>query len=233
MTRKRKTYAPVSVFRSHSKTDDQTLVQLAYYFCNGISVKAVAETLNLSRKTVRAHYLDLRARLSKPKFSRWHSVYTVLVSVSDPEQERKIKGGMIEALSVCYFSGCYGNFASGQRKRRICRSCPLPRAFTTSQNTADAIDIIDQTSAFYRRLGIREDAAPNKLDMFFARFIHASVIACVRENSKRLPDGLLDPADNDFQAVGTLLTMLMDDLAGDRILADTRQFHSLSSVGLS
>lgn len=216
MTRKRKGYTPVSVFRSHPKTDDHTEIQLVYYFCNGISIKAVAETLSLSRKTVRAHYLDFRARLRKPKFLRWHGVYTAMVAVSDPEQERKLKGGLIEALSICYFSGCYGNFASGQRRRRVCRSCPLPHAFTTTENTSDAIDIIDQVSAFYRRLGIREDAAPNKLGMFYSRLIHASVIACVRENSKRLPNGLLDPADREFQAIGTLLALLMDDLADDR-----------------
>lgn len=211
--RKRREYAPVSVFRNHPKIDDAALIRLVYYFSNGISVKAVAGTLGLSPKSVRAHYLDLRARLKKPKFARWHSIYTSLVSVPSLVQERMLKAGLIEALAVCYASKCYGNYASGNRKNRMCRRCPLPHAFTMSANAADAIGAVDEITAFYRRLGIRGEGG--SLDAFFERFLHTSVIACVREHSRRLPNGLLDPADTEFQAIGTLIAILMDDLSDD------------------
>lgn len=216
MRGEKQNYAPVSVFRSHPKTDDPTLIQLVYYFCNGISVKAVAGTLNLSRKTVRAHYLDLRARLTKPKFARWHRVYSALVMVPNRAQERLIKAGLIEALAVCYYSACYANYASGQRKKRICRNCPLPHAFGERENIDNAVGAIDDISAFYRRLGIRAETQADKQRVFLERFIHACVIASVRENSKRLPNGLLNPADTDYQGAGSLLAMLMDDLADDQ-----------------
>lgn len=215
MVPRKQDYASVSVFRRHPKIDDQVLIQLIYYFCNGVSVKAVAGALDLSRKSVRAHFLELRARLKKPKFSRWHAAYSVIGTVGDPERERLIKGIVLEALAACHYSGCTKNYANGNRKNRICRTCPLPHAFRQSQKVTESIGVVDEVAAFYKRLGVRSDEKPDKLSVFFERLIHTSVITSVRENSKRHSNGLLDPSDYDFQAAGTLITILMDDLADD------------------
>ena len=215
MTGRKQDYTPASVFRRHAKADDATLIRLVYYFCNGIGIEPVSKTLDLSRKTVRAHYLDLRKRLGKPKFGRWHSAYKIMPMIADPETEQRIKGGLIEALAVCYFSSCYTNYASGNRKSRTCRRCPLSHSFASSDSSDDAIAAIDQISAFYRRLGLRGQTAPDKLTEFFERLIHASTIQSVQENTRRLPNGLLDPSDHTSHAVGTLLQMLIDDMADD------------------
>ena len=53
--------------------------------------------------------------------------------------------------------------------------------------------------------------------MFLERFIHASVIACLRDKARKQPNGLLDPADTEYEGMGTLLQMLMDDLANDNV----------------
>lgn len=213
--RKQPNRTRASPFRRHPKIDDTALIRLVYYFCNGVSPKAVADTLGLSRKSVRTHYLDLRTRLCKPTFRRWVSVYSTLPTVSDPHQETELRGAFLGALSACHYSGCFANYAKGNRVKRICRHCPLSQAFGNEAKTSQAVDAIDGIRALYKRLGIRGEPAGNKQSEFLERFIHASVIASVRQNSKRLPNGLLNPADTEFQAVGTLVAMLMDDLADD------------------
>lgn len=195
--------------------DDQALILLVYYFCNGISINAVADTLNLSRKTVRAHYMELRRRLTKPKFMRWHRVYSALAMIPDPKEELRLKGTLIELLATCYNSKCYGNYVSGNRKNRICRQCPLRPAYGDRDTLQTAVEAVDAISALYRRIGIRNDTIPDHLTAFFERFIHAGVIACLHESSERRADGLFDPADTDYEGAGTLLQMLMDDLADD------------------
>ena len=215
MVCRRKSYVRASVFRRHPKMDDATLIRLVYFFCNGIGVKALAAALRLSRKSVRAHYLDLRSRLRKPKFARWHALHTALPRIGDPQRERLVKGGLIEAMAACSTSGCAENHASGNRANRLCRSCPLSHAFPTARGLADALGAVDAVTALYRRLGIREDCDGGRMDQFLERLIHASTLASVRANSRRLPSGLLDPKDSAHLGVGTLLAMLMDDLADD------------------
>lgn len=215
MNRKRHDYVNVSVFRRHPKMDDATLIRLVYYFCNGMPLEAVAKTLGLSRKSVRAHYLDLRARLTKPKFRRWHALYNAFVAIPDEKEERRLKGTLMELMAGCYYSRCYGNYASGNRKNRICRRCPLSQAFSKAGHLDSAIEGIDAVSAFYRQLGLRGDVAPDKQTVFLERFVHASIVACLRETAKKQPGGLLDPKDDGYQGMGTLLVMVMDDLAAD------------------
>ena len=124
-----------------------------------------------------------------------------------------MRGAFFEALAVCHGSNCYANFAKGNRIKRICRRCPMPYAFRTDAHADDAVAIVDIIRALYHRLGIRGQSADDNLGEFFERFVHSSVIATVREQSKRLPNGLLDPKDMDFHGAGTLIAMLMDDLA--------------------
>lgn len=174
-----------------------------------------AKILKLSRKSVRAHYLSLRTRLTRPSFRRWHRVYSSLPNFSDSETEHRIIGGVIEIMAVCYYSGCYDNYSKGNRKNRICRTCPLPHAFRECSNTLNAIEAIDEIRAVYKSLCIRGERKPDKLTIFFERFIHVSVMASIAQHSKLLRCGLLDPSDLDYLGGGTLLMTLMDNLAND------------------
>jgi hypothetical protein len=215
VTRRRRDYTRVSVFRRHIKLDDETLIRLVYFFCNGIGIDSAAVCLGLSRKTVRGHYLDLRRRLLKPKFRRWHRVYSAIGTVTDQAKAYRIKGAAIEALTVCYYSACHTNYTSGNRKSRMCRSCPLPCAFTKLDIATEAIGVVDAIQSLYKSLDIRGDVRPDKLSVFFERFVHAGVLASVRLKSKLLRNGLLDPKDTDFEGAGTLMLMLLDDMSDD------------------
>jgi hypothetical protein len=215
VTRRRRDYTRVSVFRRHLKLDDETLIRLVYFFCNGIGIDSAARRLGLSRKTVRGHYFDLRRRLVKPKFRRWHRVYSALGVVADQAKVYRIKGGVIESLAVCYYSDCHTNYVSGNRKSRMCRSCPLPCTFTKLDIATEAIGVVDAIQSLYKRHDIRGDVRPDKVSVFFERFVHVGVLAGVRRKSKSLSNGMLDPKDTDFEGAGTLMLMLLDDMSDE------------------
>ena len=134
----------------------------------------------------------------------------------EPETDALIRTTFIDVLAECYDNDtCYRVFRRGNRKTRLCRTCPVPSKFSTVENARDAVDLIDAMRAFYARLGIREREG-DRLARFRDRLIHSSVIATVRENTRRLPNGLLDPSDLEYLAIGQLLRLLLDDLADDR-----------------
>ncbi len=212
MNEKRPRYVPVSVFRKHPKLDDPTLIRLAYGFCQGISLDAMAAAYSVSRKTVRDVYLDFRARLKKAAFARWHRQNRILVHVVDPEADMLIRTAFVDVLNECAGNeNCYKVFKRGNRAKRVCRACPLLGKFSSPEIIQEAVDMLDTIRNFYGQLGIRERNVDRTAN-FRERLIHTSVIAAVRENSKRLPNGMLDPADDEFLAIGQLMLVLMDDL---------------------
>ena len=216
MNRPDSRYTPVSAFRRHPKIDDQALIRLVYAFCQGASIDAAAKSLGLSRKTVRAEYLDLRSRLKKPAFRRWHGHNRALYWHVEPEADRLLRWTFIDVLAECYGNEtCYRVFRRGNRQERVCRSCPVPPKFRSLEAAGEAVAMVDTIRTFYARLGLREPDA-GKPRIFGERLIHSSVIAAVHENTKRLPNGLLDPSDQGYLAIGQLLLMLMDDLAADQ-----------------
>lgn len=216
MTQPDSRYAPVSVFRRHPKIDDQALIRFVYGFCQGASIAAVAGSLGLSRKTVRAEYLDLRGRLGKPAFRRWHGHDRALYWHVEPDTDRLLRWTFIDVLAECYGNEtCYRVFHRGNRKERVCQSCPVLPRFRSPEATAAAVAMVDAVRTFYARLGLREPNA-SLPRIFGERLIHTSVVAAVRENTKRLPNGLPDPSDQGYLAVGQLLVLLMDDLAGEQ-----------------
>ena len=73
--------------------NEATLIRLVYCFCQGISIAVTARNTGLSQKTVRKHYLALRALLLRPAFNRWHGTNTRLLTLETPEQE--LTGGEI------------------------------------------------------------------------------------------------------------------------------------------
>ena len=212
-------HAAVSVFRRHPKIDDAALIRLAYAFGQGIGIEAAAKANGLSRKTVRSLYLDLRSRLAKPAFRRWHSLRRALVRRVNSDVDLLMRAAFIDVLADCHANGtCYRVFRRGNRKDRLCRACPIPSCFPTAGAAAEAVAMVDTVRSFYGRLGIREPGSETPV-VFRLRLIHSSVIASVRESTRRLPNGLLDPSDQDYLALGQLLLLLMDDLAADQATA--------------
>lgn len=207
---------PVSVFRRHPQIGDNTLIRIAYAFCQGIRVDAAAKAAGLSRKSVRAVYLDLRPRLKKPAFRRWNSLVRALVHVDDPEADALMRAAFLDVLAGCYGNQtCLKTYRRGNRKDRLCRSCPISGKFSSVETAIEAVALVDQLRAFHERLGLRE--SPNMdLERFRECLIYFSTVETVRQHSAQLPNGLLDPSDQDYLAIGQLHMLIMDDLAADQ-----------------
>lgn len=215
-TGRRGRYRAQSQFSRSAKVDDSALIQLAYAFCHGLSLERAVALSGVTAKTARAHYLAFRARLPKSKFVRWHASNQLLPSVSDPEQQVLIKTAFHDVLAQCYFNAkCYENFRYGARQDRLCRICPLSGRFTASEQVDAALSLLDTIRAFYRVSGIRREPRAEPLSLFRLHLIHTVTVMTVRDNSKTKEDGLLDPLDKTFLSLGTLLDMLLEDLAED------------------
>ena len=209
-------YRPVSGVRHGAKFDDGTLIRLCWGFGQGISVQAMAGSQGLSAKTVRAVYLDLRGRLKKPAFRRWHGLHRALIHHVEPETDALMRATFIDVLAECHGNDtCYQVFRRGNRKSRLCAGCPIPRALSTIENAEDAVELVDQVRRLYARLGIREPNA-DPLQRFRERLIHGAVVYGVCANSRRLPNGLLNPSDMGYLAIGTLMDLLLSDMVAER-----------------
>jgi len=196
--------------RSHSKIDYMKSAWLAYFFSNAVPIKIAAQATQLTPKTVRAVYLDLRKRLLKPEFRRWH--YTAgLESPVVSQSPDEIGPGMefYDLLAECASNEtCIRNYRLGNRKRRECRSCPLKKALTPIGMTK-AFGMIDGTHMLYEAIGIRGEKGKPRGALLKERTIHMFVVTVAAANSKKLPNGLFAPLDQTFLSGGTLVTLLM------------------------
>ena len=204
--------APRNRLRKTAKLSEAQSVQLAYGFCAGISVKAIAGSSGVSVKTARAEYIALRALLLRPAFNRWHGLKRALVSVADPETEALIKTSFLDELAACHLNTtCYRNYRLGNRKTRQCRRCPLAGKFSSSAGTEAAIGVADEVTGFYARLGMRGESKADPLRLFRERLAHTTAVTWALAHSKRLPTGLPSPVDEGEFSVGQLLVRLLDE----------------------
>ncbi len=221
--RKRATATPASVpkrtlptnqFRHAAKMDETTLIRLVFCFCNGIPVRAAAASVNVSAKTVRGIYIDLRRRLTKQKFNRWHAAYRRLLNLPSVEREGLVRAAFIDTLVECGLNeACYRNYQLGNRKSRLCRACPLPKRFSSSEQVREALDVIDAVHALYNMLGIRGETDIDPLVLFRLRLIHTTTIATARKASCLRPNELAKPVDRTPLSVATLLDVMLAALA--------------------
>ena len=196
------------------------MIRLAYCFCQGISTAVAARNTGLSVKTVRGLYLDLRARLLKPAFNRWHGTNRMLTSVTEPEHERIIRVEYFETLAACGMNEtCRRNFRLGNRKVRQCRACPLGKTYS-DERRAEAYTVIDAVHDFYERIGIRGEKDRLAALLFRERLIHATAIGTVQAHSRKRANGFFDPAERSFLGGGTLLDALLTDLANDPLTGE-------------
>lgn len=205
---------PANQFRHASKIDDTTLIRLVFCFCNGIPVRAAAASVSVSAKTVRGIFIDLRRRLTKPKFNRWHGAYQRLLKLPSVEMEVLVRVAFIDTLAECGLNEtCYRNYQLGNRKSRLCRACPLPKRLPSAEQIREALDVIDTVHAFYAMLGIRGETDTDSLVLFRLRLIHTTTIATARKASHIQPNELANPQDRTPRSVAMLLDMLFTELA--------------------
>eukprot|EP00752_Nemacystus_decipiens_P000231 g231.t1 len=203
---------PRNRLRKAAKLSEAQSVQLAYGFCAGISVKAIAASSGVTTKTARAEYIALRPLLLRPAFNKWHGLKRALLTVSDSETEALIKASFIDELAACHLNTtCYRNFRLGNRKARQCRTCPLEGKFAARESTAAAIGVADEVTRFYARLGIRGESKADPLRLFRQRLAHTTAVTWALAHSKRLPTGLPSPVDDGEYSVGQLLDRLLSE----------------------
>lgn len=195
-------------FRARAKFDEATLVRLVYCFCQGVPLKIAARSTGLSIKTVRGLYLDLRKRLLKPAFNRWHGTANRFLKLPGPEYEVALRVAYFDMLARCAGNEtCARNYRLGNRKRRQCRNCPLAEV-VSDERRVDAYTVIDTVHEFYERLGIRGEKGIPPMLLFRERLIHTTVVATVQNHSRKLENGFFDPNERRFLSGGELLHMV-------------------------
>lgn len=207
---------------SGARAADATFIRLVYCFCQGISIAVAARNTGLSHKTVRKHYLALRALLLRPAFNRWHGTSIRLLKLQEPEWELMVRLTFFGRLAECAQDAhCARNYRLGNRKARQCRACPLKGRFSP-ERIAEAYLMIDTVHAFYETLGIRGEKDMNPVLLFRERLVHTTVVGTVQNNSRKLANGFFDPTDTGFLSGGRLMDALLSDLARE---ADLRYYR--------
>ncbi|SDG51006.1 hypothetical protein [Thalassobaculum litoreum] len=205
---------PESQFSRASKIDDQALIRLVFAFAQGLSIPAAARTAEVTEKTARQHYIALRDRLLKPKFNQWHGLHRTLPDVAATEEELVLKSQFLTVLAACYGNAtCYRNYTAGNRKSRLCSSCPIGAVWVDQERIEEALSLVDVVHAFYKLLHIRGEKRTEPTVLFMKRLVHTVSVTTARANSKALPGGMFLPTDQTPLSVGVLLDTLLTELA--------------------
>lgn len=189
---------------------EAAFLRLIYCFCQGISLAVTARSTGLSVKTVRRHYLALRALLLRPAFNRWHGTNIRLLRLDDPELELAVRLSFFGRIAECALNAhCARNHRLGNRKSRQCRACPLADR-VSDERRAEAYLMIDTVHLFYETLGLRGEKAMNPVLLFRERLIHTTVIGTVHTHSRKLANGFFDPTDTGFLSGAVLMDRLIE-----------------------
>jgi len=198
----------------HAKTDLPTLMIIVRCFAYGISVALAAQKAGMSVKSVRNIYLQLRERLLQDSFAIWHKANRRLLNIASKNIEDAIRAGFFDTLAQCYFnSNCFRNFRDGKRQKRLCRKCPLPKQFDSSEDASAAVEFIDAIREFYKRLNIGTESNLPPAELFRRRAIHTATIATAARSSRRTKAGGFDYKDRTPLSFRSLLEALIADLA--------------------
>mgnify|MGYP001247256031 CR=1 FL=1 len=206
-------HPPRNPLRKHAKLSMVQTVQAIDLFAHGVDINIAARLLKVSRKTLRAYYLDFRDRLSAPEFSRWHRANAALVQITNAEEIALIKAAMLELLAECHAQDtCYRNYRAGRRASPICKSCPLHGKFTGPEQDSEAAAQMNHLRAFYHALNIYAEEDRDPVSLLRARLIHMVTLATVAQHSRRLVSGQFDPRQKTFLSFGTFREALVRHL---------------------
>jgi hypothetical protein len=146
---------------------------------------------------------------------RCHSTHRRLLTLPGPEYEAIARVTYFDVLARCAWNEtCFRNYRLGNRKSRQCRKCALADVFSDERRD-EAYTVIDTVHSFYENLGIRGETGIEPVTLFKERLIHTTTIGTVHNHSRTLPSGFFDPNDRSFLCGGTLLDMLLKDLAAE------------------
>ena len=136
--------------------------------------------------------------------------------MASEEMEEAARDAFFDTLASCYCNRtCYRNFTAGNRKSRLCRTCPIPDRLKTDTYVDDALAVVDGVHVLYGRLGIATEHGMDRVTLFRLRLLHAAVLGTVAANTRRLSSGALDPTHRSFLSFRTLFETLLGDLLDD------------------
>ncbi len=200
--------------RKGSKLDDATLAAIVLAFCYSLPVDSCAAKVGASRKRVREIYLAIRDRLTAARFARWHRANALLPRIADPEKLILVKSAFFDVLERCYANeSCFKNFAAGNRKTRICQSCPVPAKMTGRRSAMEAVGAIDATRSLYRAIKIHGEGGIDPVRLFRRRFVHMAVVACAAQHTRTVANGLPDFADASELSLRSLFEAIIAELS--------------------
>jgi hypothetical protein len=207
--------APGNRLRRAAKVGEPELVLIVRNFSLGLSVAGTAKRSGLSDKSVRAILLELRARLDAPRYNRWHHGGRRLLTIPDEAIEEAVRDAFFDTLAQCYFNAtCYRNYRAGNRKTRLCRTCPLKTA-VSGENLDDCLALADTVRAFYARLGIAAERGGDRVTLFRLRLLHTATVTAVLEHTRRRRGGMPDLTSDAYLSFRSLFETLLADLIDD------------------
>lgn len=181
-------------------------------FCLQEPIPDCAERVGSSIKTVRAIYRELRSRLVRPEFARWHPVVEQHVNLKAQQKQEAEQKEQYALLGKCYDNTtCWNNFANERRDDRCCRSCPLIPRYG-EEETDRLLILADSIRIFYGRMGWGRKQQSDSADVMHLRMIHSHVLITAMSETPAGDDGYLDIDDQSFLSLGTLLIELIDHL---------------------
>ncbi|MEO1043198.1 MAG: hypothetical protein AAFX52_13000 [Pseudomonadota bacterium] len=181
-------------------------------FCLQEPIPDCAKRVGVSTKTVRATYHDLRARLIRPAFARWHPVGELNVDLSVQAAKDRLAKRQYLLLGRCFdHPTCWNNFVSGKRKTRQCRKCPLLPSFGLEE-TLRLLMIADSVRIFYSDMRWGRERGADQAGLMELRVLHNHVLITALHETPLNKDGTFNVESEEPLALGTLLLELIDHL---------------------
>lgn len=197
-----------------SKLSTRELFYIIQCFCSSAPLKWAAQYAGISERTTRGYYLHLREIISGPEFNIWHSLALLNAASSNT---RPIFDQIKEYFPACFFNElCKRNFDLGNRKKRLCRGCPVRQFVPDFPDVLRMVEYFvfhqDKVRNYYRRLGIREKGGPDPLRTMYLQTLHYEVAMTVARNSKKTAAQLIDIDQRSHLSGGLLMYGLVLEL---------------------
>ncbi|MCI5045059.1 MAG: hypothetical protein MRY72_10210 [Aquisalinus sp.] len=206
-----------NLFRKSAKVPFETTILLVKNFACGAPIEDTANVAGVSLRTTRDTFRQLRPRLLRPAFSRWHPDDKTFIGQAAKDQHDANWQVLRAALGQCHDNKtCWRNYRDSKRVTRLCRSCPISAAYDDAEFIDNAIRIVDHVRAFYSHLGwSTEHDQTNPSQLIYERLIHANVIRKAQEATRKVSEGHFDFEDDSDMSVRTMYGALVADLIAE------------------
>lgn len=197
----------------NAKFDELTAYVVVAAFCLNLSIEAASKRSRLSWKSTKALYVDLRERLLHAHFNRWHEMN----SHTDLESFHSFVAEQVRYFFVVAHCAeqktCHRNYHLGNRKSRVCRTCPLLKFIDPEDDPDDIVASIHKVQKFYQRLDWRAENEVNHGLAMMKRTYHKIIFDTAYLASKVTDRSFPRADDQGFLSVATLFRTMIGSLA--------------------